>query len=120
MGGVSPDKTVKAVLEALGKEYVVEEYISEDGNTRAYRYNNGKIETFFDNVPINGDYELVVTFPFEYTEPPTPSGNIAATNTDFYLALNVKNASTTQCEFLFQASSTRATQGTCWVHFIGH
>ena len=120
MGGVSPDATVKAVLEALGKEYVVEEYVSEDGNTRAYRYSNGKIETFFDNVPVNGDYHVSVTFPFEYTEPPAASGVFVSTNTTYYLALNTKDASTTQCLFLFQADSTRLTQGTCWMHFIGH
>nr|DAV89538.1 MAG TPA: hypothetical protein [Caudoviricetes sp.] len=32
----------------------------------------------------------------------------------------MRNASTTQCNFLFQSAPTRATQGTCWVHFIGH
>ena len=119
-GGVSADPVVSAVLGAIGKEYVVEEYISEDGNTRAYRYSNGKIETFFDNVPVNGDYRVSVVFPFEYTEPPAASGVFVSTNTDYYLALNTKDASTTQCLFLFQVESTRLTKGTCWMHFIGH
>lgn len=62
MGGVSADPVVSAVLNAVGKRYLVESGTSEDGTIWYERYSDGKI--------IQGGYVTQsatnIVFPIEF------------------------------------------------------
>ena len=67
-GGVSADPVVSAVLNAVGKRYLVEKGESEDGNQTWEQYSDG-----YKVCTIRGYYSIEKhneTFPVEYASPP--------------------------------------------------
>ena len=61
MGGVSADPVISAVLNAVGKRYLVESWKSDDDDTWFNRYSDGFIEQG-GQTSTNGD----VTFPIPF------------------------------------------------------
>lgn len=98
-GGYNP---TKAVLDALGTNYVVEKWVSDDGNQKYQRWADGKIEVWMklQNGTSNG-FEF--TFPISFTELPIVKCNESDTSTaiDRFLYDGCKNLTTTGGKVLF-------------------
>lgn len=84
----------KAVLDALGTNYVVEKWVSEDGTQKFQRWADGKIECY---IRIQGNTEMYpeITFPIAYQTPPVVMASRETGIPDSVLGFDVRPVTTT-------------------------
>ena len=88
------NQTVKAVLEVLGTNYIVEKWVSEDGTQKYQRWADGKIECF---IRIIGNATLYpeITFPIAYQTPPVVTVTRESGRPDNVLGFDMRVVTTT-------------------------
>ena len=96
------NQTVKAVLEALGTNYIVEKWVNEDGTQKYQRWADGEIEIWM-KLQVNTSDGLPFVFPIAFTELPVVKCNETEISTakDRYLYDGYKELSTTGGRVLF-------------------
>lgn len=77
------NQTVKAVLEALGTNYVVEKWVSEDGTQRYQRWANGRIEVVMYVTTSSTGTKF--TYPISFTKKPLVHATPVETDSSFLL-----------------------------------
>lgn len=94
---------IKTVLDAVGKNYVVESWVSEDGLQRYQRWSDGKIEVHMEvSTTVQ---ETAVTFPIAFQGIPVCNAFPIEPNVGYYLRPMFNNWSTTGVSVLFTARS---------------
>lgn len=98
------NQTVKAVLEALGKNYIVEKWINEDGTQKYQRWADGKIEVFM-RITQTASSECFITFPIAFQTPPVVSVSHCESSTSYYIGPAFHDVTETECDVVFTGVS---------------
>lgn len=93
-GGVSADPVVSAVLNAVGKRYLVEHEEDDNGSWSFDRFSDGFIRLTIKQQLLGSN--ITVTFPIEFTKKPVVVG-IPEVNSGQYIMFNhlPRNVTTT-------------------------
>lgn len=86
-------------MEALGTNYIVEKWVSEDGTQKYQRWADGKIEVIM--YVTSTTQETAFTFPIDFQKVPCVNASPIKTTASYLLDAKFSNWSTTGAHVIF-------------------